>query len=104
VRIEVADHGAMVEVLVTDHGDGMTPETLAQVFEPFYQAQANAGTLGLGLAIVKGIVERHGGVVRASSAGPGRGSTFVISLPAMAELRADAPRSALDDASAGRIA
>jgi signal transduction histidine kinase len=59
----------------------MAPETLSRVFEPFYQVRANPGTLGLGLAIVQYIVERHGGNVRASSAGPGEGSTFVVGLP-----------------------
>jgi len=69
------------ELTVIDHGDGMTPETLARIFEPFYQVRANPGTLGLGLAIVQSIVERHGGHVRASSAGPDQGSAFVVGLP-----------------------
>jgi CheY-like chemotaxis protein len=55
------------------------------VFEPFFQApQGSArqiGGLGLGLAIVRSIVRLHGGEARAQSAGPGRGSAFVIELP-----------------------
>jgi PAS domain S-box-containing protein len=70
---------------VADTGPGLTPETTAQVFEPFMQAaegmEHREGGLGLGLALVKGVVELHGGDVTASSAGPGQGSRFVVRLP-----------------------
>jgi CheY-like chemotaxis protein len=63
----------------------MSPEILGQVFEPFSQADRSIdrsrGGLGLGLALVKGLVEMHGGSVRASSSGVGQGSEFVIRLP-----------------------
>jgi signal transduction histidine kinase len=55
------------------------------LFQPFVQADTSLartrGGLGLGLAIVKGLVELHGGSVRAESDGPGKGSTFVVELP-----------------------
>jgi signal transduction histidine kinase len=89
---------APASLTVTDEGDGMTPETLAHVFDPFYQApQSSArstGGLGLGLAIVHNIVERHGGSVRADSDGPGRGSRFTLSLPTSAAPREDPARPA----------
>jgi CheY-like chemotaxis protein len=55
------------------------------VFDTFTQADRTLdrthGGLGLGLALVKGLVELHGGSVRADSAGPGGGSRFTLSLP-----------------------
>lgn len=74
-----------VAVTVHDNGIGMRPESIADLFEPFVQAPGAAsnaeGGLGLGLAIVKKIVERHGGTVSATSAGPGQGSTVSVVVP-----------------------
>lgn len=70
---------------VEDQGEGMRAETLARVFEPFYQAPQTSeratGGLGLGLAIVQNIVLLHGGEVKAHSDGLGHGSRFIIELP-----------------------
>jgi signal transduction histidine kinase len=74
-----------VEVSVSDSGIGMTSELLAQLFEPFTQADEtldrSRGGLGLGLALVKGLTELHEGTVSAHSPGPGQGSTFTLRLP-----------------------
>lgn len=74
-----------LEISVIDSGEGIDPEFLPHVFDRFRQADATTtrrhGGLGLGLAIVRQLVELHGGSVRAHSAGPGAGSTFVVSLP-----------------------
>ncbi len=74
-----------VEVSVIDSGEGIKPEFLPHVFDRFRQADASTtrrhGGLGLGLAIVKQLIELHGGTARAKSAGPGHGSTFVVTLP-----------------------
>ena len=76
------------EVAVRDDGIGIAPELLPHVFELFSQADRTPdraqGGLGLGLALVKGLVELHGGNVRAHSDGAGTGSTFTIRLPAAA--------------------
>jgi two-component system CheB/CheR fusion protein len=87
-RVSVAAEPPGEAVLrVTDSGDGIDPEVLPRVFEPFVQAErprAGAGGgagLGLGLALVKGLVELHGGKVSASSAGRGQGAEFVVRLP-----------------------
>ena len=67
---------------ITDHGEGMTAETQARVFEKFYQgdsAHAVEGN-GLGLALVKRIVDMCGGKITVNSA-PGAGSTFSVYLP-----------------------
>ncbi|HVK11596.1 MAG TPA: CheR family methyltransferase, partial [Gemmataceae bacterium] len=70
---------------VRDTGIGIDPAVLPHVFEVFSQADESLdrerGGLGLGLALVKGLAELHHGAVEASSAGPGRGSEFVVRLP-----------------------
>jgi len=84
VSVERADGGARIRV--SDDGVGISAEFLPHVFEYFRQADASLtrshGGLGLGLAIVRHLVELHGGEVVAESDGPGRGSTFTVTLPA----------------------
>jgi PAS domain S-box-containing protein len=72
-------NGPHGEVSIADTGEGMTPEVLANVFQPYYTTKGK-GT-GLGLAICKFIVkEQHGGDLLVAST-PGQGSTFTIQLP-----------------------
>lgn len=68
------------EVMITVHdtGCGIPPEKLDKIFDPFFTTK-ESGT-GLGLAITHGIVEQHGGVIKALSE-PGKGTTFIITLP-----------------------
>ena len=74
-----------VTVSVRDDGRGIAPDALPHVFELFMRgdAQACAG-LGIGLTVVRGLVELHGGTVIARSDGIGKGSEFVVMLPALA--------------------
>jgi signal transduction histidine kinase len=84
VRIDCGRNDGLVELRVRDDGRGMTPEVLDRVFEPFFtdkRGTRQPGT-GLGLSISHAIVESHGGRIRAASAGPGKGSEFVVQLPA----------------------
>ena len=67
---------------VSDTGRGMTEETRARIFDPFFSTKF-AGR-GLGLAVVRSIVTGHGGAINVVSA-PGRGTTFQIDLPCTAE-------------------
>ncbi|MDB5294920.1 MAG: fixL 3, partial [Phycisphaerales bacterium] len=85
VRIGGRRFDDWVELSVEDNGKGMSRETLEQVFEPFFTAKRGAGEpgTGLGLSITHAIVENHGGRIRAESAGVGRGSRFVVRLPAI---------------------
>ncbi len=74
-----------VEVTVRDDGIGIDAHFLPQVFDRFRQVDASTtrshGGLGLGLSIAKQLTELHGGTLQATSDGPGRGATFVLSLP-----------------------
>ncbi len=76
-------------VRVRDTGEGIAPELLAHIWEPFVQADQGLartrGGLGIGLSIVRGLVEGHGGTVEARSEGLGQGSEFVIRLPLLPE-------------------
>ncbi len=80
--------GAEVVVSVRDTGIGIPVESLENIFDMFSQVdrsiERSSGGLGIGLALVKGLVEMHGGTVTAASEGPGRGSTFTVTLPTMA--------------------
>ncbi|MGW8318819.1 MAG: sensor histidine kinase [Candidatus Promineifilaceae bacterium] len=78
------------EIAVQDNGPGIPPEELGRIFERFYQldrsrarSEARPGS-GLGLAIAKGLVEAHGGSITVESQ-VGRGSTFLVALPAVAQ-------------------
>jgi signal transduction histidine kinase len=88
VVIEAA--GDRVELAVRDDGQGIAPELLPRLFEPFVQGDQTLdraqGGLGLGLALVRRLAALHGGTLSAHSDGPGRGSCFTLRLP-----RAEAP-------------
>ncbi len=87
VRVRAWREGERAVVQVTDHGEGIEPEALGRIFNAFEQADSiirrKFGGLGLGLAISKAIVEMHGGSIRASSEGKGRGATFTVELPVL---------------------
>lgn len=89
IELRASVEGAMVEIAVQDNGQGMAAHLLERVFEPFAQGvpgdTRSEGGLGLGLALVRGLVELHGGSVRALSDGPGCGSTFIVRLPLAGE-------------------
>jgi len=67
-----------VTIRVSDSGAGMTPETMEQIFKPFYTTK-DEGT-GLGLVITRAIILAHGGHIQAESS-PGEGTSFTITLP-----------------------
>lgn len=82
VEIEVGLAEGAITIAVRDRGRGISPEDIADLFQPFHQLESarEAGGTGLGLVITKGIIEAHGGSVRVASQ-IGQGSTFSIVLP-----------------------
>jgi PAS domain S-box-containing protein len=86
-----------VEVEVRDTGKGMSTGALPYIFDPFEQGDPSItqqfGGLGLGLSIAKAVVDRHGGTIRATSDGPGLGSSFTVTLSLL-----DTSKEGRDDA------
>ena len=79
LRMGSRREGDLLVFEVADSGEGMSPEVLSRVFEPFYSSSGQGGT-GLGMLIVKNIVEAHGGSVSLQSA-PGEGTRVSLSFP-----------------------
>jgi len=86
IRVEVFREGADAVLRVSDEGAGMDPAAIEGMFGLFVQGDQglarSAGGLGVGLAMVKKLVLLHGGSVSAASAGPGKGASFTVRLPA----------------------
>ena len=81
-RIEIAarDMGDRILVTVRDTGEGIPPEALSRIFEPFYTTKEVGKGTGLGLAIAYGIVQEHGGAISAANH-PDGGAIFTVELP-----------------------
>ena len=82
IRIAAARDGVHVAISVSDEGSGVAPERLGQLFRKYVGDGAPGLGSGLGLAICKGLVEAHGGRIRAESAGAGQSARFTFTLPA----------------------
>ena len=83
ITVMVKTVRGQAEIVVTDTGEGIAPAFLGHVFEPFRQGASSTMRtgMGLGLAIVERLVELHGGSIAVNSAGVGKGTEFVVSLP-----------------------
>jgi signal transduction histidine kinase len=81
LTITLGQRDGLAEVVFADTGCGMTSEVLENIFEPFFTRSRTGKGTGLGLAISHRVITQHGGEIEATSAGPGRGSTFTVRLP-----------------------
>ncbi|HUF81559.1 MAG TPA: ATP-binding protein, partial [Burkholderiales bacterium] len=86
IRSSVAVDGADAVVTVSDNGDGIAPQLLDHIFEPFRGTISSRTGLGIGLTIARRLAELHGGSITASSAGPGQGARFTVKLPLLVGL------------------
>jgi CheY-like chemotaxis protein len=84
VSVTLRTAGNWIEIEVKDSGQGISPDLLPHIFDPFRQGDVSItrrhGGLGLGLAIAKHLVELHGGTIRAESDGEGCGTKFVVRM------------------------
>jgi CheY-like chemotaxis protein len=89
IRLTVERQGHEVVVRVKDSGVGIPAEKMPGLFQMFFQVdralERSQGGLGIGLSLVRRLVELHGGTVKASSEGSGKGSEFTVILPTLAE-------------------
>ena len=85
IKISVQTGAESVAISVKDDGQGISEESLPNIFQQFQQGENKTPRsqtgLGLGLSIVKILAEKHNGTITAESAGIGRGSTFTVTLP-----------------------
>ncbi|HEX2948405.1 MAG TPA: ATP-binding protein [Armatimonadota bacterium] len=96
IFLTLTKHNDGVELRIHDTGRGVAAELLPNIFQPFIQSERDErfGGLGLGLALVKGIIELHGGQVRAEST-VGQGFTAIINLPLQTLAPDEAPQKFL---------
>jgi len=95
VRVRTAMEGDEVVLSVEDTGRGIREDDLARIFEPFFTRRGLGSGVGLGLSVCRDIVSAHGGHIEVRSE-VGRGTTFVVRMPASAA-DASAPDRADDE-------
>lgn len=95
IELSVVSDDSNINIIVSDTGEGISPEFLPNVFDRFRQADGTTtrrhSGLGLGLAIVRHLVELHGGTVQAASEGIGKGATFTVTLPLFTSMEEQLP-------------
>ena len=100
IQLNVERQGSDAVVTVKDTGIGISADQLPRLFDMFMQVdrtlEKSQGGLGIGLTLVKRLVEMHGGGVEARSKGPGKGSEFVVRLPALIDTSQPQPPGAED--------
>ncbi|MFM8497026.1 MAG: ATP-binding protein [Planctomycetia bacterium] len=94
IRIELDQPAGRARVIVADNGEGMSPETLSEIFTLFVSTKGSRGT-GLGLTVSRKILREHGGDIRAESR-LGVGSTFTLEFPLTLEADGPEPPAMID--------
>jgi two-component system NtrC family sensor kinase len=84
IRITSYLDDGYLRVDISDTGEGMTPEVLERIFDPFFSTKDLGKGTGLGLSVAYGIMKDHNGFIAAKSA-PGKGTTFSVKLPVLKE-------------------
>ena len=84
IRVAAVREAGEVAISVADDGEGVEPGLLPHLFRKHVGGAGGTASQGLGLAICKGLVEAHGGRIRAASDGPGEGTTITFTIPAAA--------------------
>jgi len=84
ISVSARHDGGAIEVVVSDNGEGISPEALPRLFEMFSRGgRASGGGLGIGLALARHLAQMHGGTLQARSEGLGKGAQFILRLPAV---------------------
>ncbi len=86
LKVTMREHEseAVLELIISDTGHGMTPEIVERIYDPYFTTKNTGEGTGLGLSIVHGIVDKHDGQIEVESI-PGRGSQFKVILPLVKE-------------------
>ena len=79
IRVEAIKNNDFIKVMVTDSGKGIGPETVSQIFNPFYTTKPMGEGSGIGLDLCKKIIERHDGKIYVNH--QIKNTQFVIELP-----------------------
>jgi signal transduction histidine kinase len=82
IHVKLTTEAGNAVLVLRDHGEGIPPERLHEIFEPYKRGvpARHFGGLGLGLYVVRAIVEAHGGTASVES-WPGEGTAFTLTLP-----------------------
>ncbi|SDP68944.1 hypothetical protein SAMN04488595_116111 [Ralstonia sp. 25mfcol4.1] len=92
IAVECKSWDKIGTISITDQGRGIPHDMLSDIFNLFVQVDepgySATGGLGIGLSLCKSIIEKHAGSISATSAGPGKGSTFTIQLPIATQVSA----------------
>jgi PAS domain S-box-containing protein len=107
ISVNAARSGDQARITVRDNGIGIAPEMHTRIFELFTRVhpdeRVKSSGLGIGLALARQLIKLHAGSIEVTSAGPDKGSEFVVSLPLLPQAEATAPAldPAINDAPAG---
>lgn len=107
ITLRVKADDSYAKIVVSDNGSGIDEALLPHVFDLFTQGKRGLdrgqGGLGIGLALVKAISMLHGGEVQAVSDGPGKGSTFTVSIPLLHDAGASSQEAENDHPVSGHL-